>query len=131
MVEKFFEEFDELCKKYNVSLAHEDTYGAFIVQSYLESNMKWVKDEIIQTHVTEGYIDEVKRMREIYHSLKSQLRIVLGNKNHLVSLKEKSIYTYVGRHREIVRPATEEELKLAKDIEDIEKLDIRRDFYRY
>ena len=41
-INNFFKEYKELCKKYNVSLAHEDVEGGFLIDEYDEDNIDWV-----------------------------------------------------------------------------------------
>ena len=43
----FLEEYENLCKKYNLSLSHEDTNGGFIITEYKEGNINWVNDAIL------------------------------------------------------------------------------------
>jgi hypothetical protein len=40
----FLDEYEALCKKYNLSLGHEDEHGSFVVQNYEECNINWVKE---------------------------------------------------------------------------------------
>lgn len=40
----FYNEIDEVCKKYNLSISHEDGHGAFIVEEYDKKNIEWLKD---------------------------------------------------------------------------------------
>lgn len=47
-VEEFLKEIDELCRKYGLSIAHEDGHGAFIIESYDEFNIKWLREAIIK-----------------------------------------------------------------------------------
>ena len=44
----FLRELAELCKKHNLSLSHEDTQGAFIVEEYKEENIKWLMDAMLR-----------------------------------------------------------------------------------
>lgn len=39
--EAFFDEYEALCKKHNLSLGHEDQHGAFILAPYSEDNLGW------------------------------------------------------------------------------------------
>ncbi len=39
-VKDFIEDIVLLCKKYNVSISHEDTHGAFVIRDYNEENIK-------------------------------------------------------------------------------------------
>lgn len=40
----FLNEIQEICKKYNLSISHEDSQGAFIIERYFENNIEWLKD---------------------------------------------------------------------------------------
>lgn len=39
---KFLEDIDEVCKKHNLSISHEDGHGSFIIEEYDEWNIKWL-----------------------------------------------------------------------------------------
>lgn len=43
----FFTELEHLFRKHNISISHEDKFGAFIIEDYNEKNMHWLKDAII------------------------------------------------------------------------------------
>jgi len=43
-VKDFIEDVVLLCKKYNVSISHEDTQGAFEIRDYDEENIKWFRN---------------------------------------------------------------------------------------
>lgn len=40
----FLNEIDNICKKYNFSISHEDDHGAFILEKYHDYNIKWLRD---------------------------------------------------------------------------------------
>lgn len=42
-MKEFFDEIDVVCKKYNLSISHEDGHGSFIVESYNKNNIDWLK----------------------------------------------------------------------------------------
>lgn len=42
-IDSFLNELEVLCRKYDISIAHEDTQGGFIIQRYKHSNMIWLK----------------------------------------------------------------------------------------
>jgi hypothetical protein len=44
---EFIEDIIKLYEKYNLSIAHEDTQGAFIITGYSEENVKWMRDAIV------------------------------------------------------------------------------------
>ena len=39
----FLNEIEIVSKKYRLSISHEDVHGAFVIQSYNESNIKWLR----------------------------------------------------------------------------------------
>ena len=39
----FFDDIEELCEKYNFSIAHEDYHGSFIIEEYSQYNMNWLR----------------------------------------------------------------------------------------
>lgn len=41
-MKNFIEEIDLVCKKYNLSISHEDEHGRFIIEDYYESNIEWL-----------------------------------------------------------------------------------------
>jgi|DEB19_MinimDraft_3_1074340.scaffolds.fasta_scaffold620321_1 hypothetical protein len=41
---KFMQELEALYKKYDLSIAHEDQGGGFIIEKYSDFNMEWMKD---------------------------------------------------------------------------------------
>ena len=49
-VKNFFKEYEELCKKYNLSLSFEDYEGSFILEPYSENNIDWVKWAYIEEY---------------------------------------------------------------------------------
>jgi len=46
-VDAFLKAIAELSEQYGLSLSHEDGQGAFIIESYCESNINWLKDAFI------------------------------------------------------------------------------------
>lgn len=43
VIDEFLNELESLYHKYGLSLAHEDTHGAFIIQKFSESNVVWMR----------------------------------------------------------------------------------------
>ena len=39
----FIRDIEIICKKHNLSISHEDAFGAFIIEDYKESNLEWLK----------------------------------------------------------------------------------------
>jgi hypothetical protein len=40
---QFLDEIEKVCKKYNISISHEDGHGAFILEEYDEFNFRWLR----------------------------------------------------------------------------------------
>ena len=40
----FLNEIDNICKKYNLSISHEDGHGGFIIEKYYSFNIRWLKE---------------------------------------------------------------------------------------
>lgn len=40
---KFLNDIEKVCKKYNLSISHEDPHGAFKIEKYSEENIEWLK----------------------------------------------------------------------------------------
>ena len=41
-MKKFLEDIDEVCKKHNLSISHEDYMGAFLIEEYNKDNIEWL-----------------------------------------------------------------------------------------
>ena len=41
-IEIFLKELTNLCKTYNLSIAHEDRQGSFIIEKYDKDNIAWL-----------------------------------------------------------------------------------------
>lgn len=39
---EFFRGFESLCKKYNLTLSHEDGHGGFEIEPYDEKTLRWI-----------------------------------------------------------------------------------------
>lgn len=61
-IKNFLREYKELCKKYNVSLGHEDEYGGFILYEYDEDMIEWV--EAASDDVQRKQEDEKRRVEQ-------------------------------------------------------------------
>lgn len=117
---KFFKEYDELCKKYNVSLSHEDCQGGFILEPYDKNNIDWVKWAYIEGY--EGCInwdeeeDELERLIKERDEMKTKLEEMIGNENWV--LLDDEIFDTM--ECETVRKATEYEMELRRKIRRLE-----------
>ena len=47
-VDAFLSEIESVCKKHNMSLGHEDNYGAFLISEYSDENIEWLKDASLE-----------------------------------------------------------------------------------
>lgn len=120
-IKKFFKEYEELCKKYNFSLAHEDCQGGFILEKFDEYNINWVKEAYIVEY-NESFIDwkneekELENLTNERDELKKELEQIIGNENWL--LLDDEIFDTM--ECETVRKATEYEMELRRKIRRLE-----------
>jgi hypothetical protein len=49
-VSEFIEEIVALSKRFGFSLSHEDGHGSFIVETFTQHNVDWLRDADDQTH---------------------------------------------------------------------------------
>lgn len=45
---KFVEEIESICKKYELSISHEDSQGSFIIDKFNQYNIKWLQSASIK-----------------------------------------------------------------------------------
>lgn len=50
-IRSFYKELIALYKKYDFSIAHEDSHGSFIIENYNENNVDWIMDADIKANV--------------------------------------------------------------------------------
>ena len=41
---EFFDEIEAVCRKYELSISHEDGQGAFLIEPFNEDNIKWFRE---------------------------------------------------------------------------------------
>ena len=44
---EFMQELEALYKKYDLSISHQDSQGAFIIEKYSDFNMDWMKEATV------------------------------------------------------------------------------------
>jgi hypothetical protein len=52
--EQFLKEVTEICKKYNISISHEDYQGGFELENYREDFIKWFNDARDNTNLVKA-----------------------------------------------------------------------------
>lgn len=56
-IKSFLDEIEKLCKKYELSISHEDLgYGDFIIEDYDEYNIEWLRSARVEINGHDGYI---------------------------------------------------------------------------
>ena len=71
-VERFIEQIIKLCKEYDLSLAHEDRHGSFVIEEYKEENIDWLMGaclDIQKTEKSEEVSEEEKAKRAYLNGL--------------------------------------------------------------
>lgn len=47
-VDQFLAEIGDVCRKYGYSIGHEDGHGAFIINTFDESDLEWLGHALVQ-----------------------------------------------------------------------------------
>lgn len=55
-IKSFLDEIEKLCKKYELSISHEDSGGSFIVEGYDDYNIEWLRSARVEIDGHDGYI---------------------------------------------------------------------------
>ena len=55
-IEDFLKEITDVCKKYGISISHEDSQGTFILEDYNEYDIDWLKEASV--NIGEKHDDE-------------------------------------------------------------------------
>lgn len=42
--DSFLAEIEAVCRRYDLSIAHEDRHGAFLIQGFSEETAEWLKE---------------------------------------------------------------------------------------
>ena len=111
----FMKEYEELCKKYNLSLGHEDSQGGFILDEYKEDYVDWVKCAMKQWELD---VEEERRINEMIYRLekmKVELEKSIGYNN---IIDNDWVYD---EDENNVRDASEEEKKTNWSIDKLER----------
>lgn len=43
-IDKFLDELADLCRRYDLTISHEDHHGSFLIQDYSRENIEWILD---------------------------------------------------------------------------------------
>jgi hypothetical protein len=121
-IKNFLREYKELCKKYDVSLGHEDEHGGFILYEYDEEMIEWVEA------ASDGVEDRKKEEKRIADwkeraiKAKKELQSLMNEGEYfhrqladkIPETKEgwDKLYTIRNSNNEFIRYATKNEITL-------------------
>lgn len=57
VVSEFLKEIEKVMRRYDLSIGHEDAFGAFIIEPFSEKNIEWLKDASISNLVNQQEMD--------------------------------------------------------------------------
>jgi hypothetical protein len=43
-IDEFIDEINEVCKKHDLSISHEDCEGSFVIKKYSDLNIAWLRE---------------------------------------------------------------------------------------
>lgn len=58
--DEFLSDIVSICVKHGLSLSHEDSHGAFLIEDYDEENISWIEDAAISEKCTK-IVQDVKK----------------------------------------------------------------------
>ena len=90
-IEGFLKEYKEICKKYNISLAHEDFQGAFIIQEYEEENIDWVESALIQSELDEYEAKMERERRERFEMFYNEMKELVQSGINIVETAKRGV----------------------------------------
>lgn len=114
-VKNFMKEYEALCKKYNLSLGHEDSEGGFILDEYKEDYVDWVKCAMKQWELDAEEERRINEMADRLEKMKAKLKESIGYSNYI---EGDWVYDKDGNY---VRDVTEEEKKTNWAIDMLER----------
>ena len=71
----FLVELQALYKKYNISIAHQDSQGAFILEEFADENIEWIKNAEIDEFA--GLSENEQKEKELEY-----LNLIQKTDNH-------------------------------------------------
>lgn len=83
-VQAFLDDLNEVYRKHGMSLAHEDSNGAFLVEPYSEINVDWLNDASVSyertVHEADAWISSLWMNKQVYRPVAPYRGIVTKTK---------------------------------------------------
>ena len=103
-IEGFLKDYNDICKKHNVSLAHEDCHGAFIIQEYDEENIEWVESALIQSELDEYEAKMERERRERFERFYNEMKELVQSGINIVETAKGHVGRISGDEMEWISP---------------------------
>lgn len=52
-ITEFLRDIEKVCQFHNLSIAHEDNHGAFIIENFDENNIRWLKETMLNIEIAD------------------------------------------------------------------------------
>lgn len=79
-MEDFLNDIKSVCEKHNLSIAHEDYHGAFLIEEYDEDNIRWLFDAV------KNYKDKASEEHKRTMLLElAEINTILSNENKILN----------------------------------------------
>ena len=108
----FLKDYEELCKKYDISFAHEDYHGAFILEEYSENNVEWAKYALNKVSESSERRKEKEENQKIYDVITEELKQCLDNNENLTFKSIDEVWGVYDNNNNFIREATDHEKDL-------------------
>ena len=119
-INNFLKEYEELCKKYNITLAHEDCHGGFILEEYDENNIEWVKNAIDNVLVSSERRKQKEKQEKLLNELTLKLQQCLICKEYSFKLVDEVWGVYDNDN--FIRESTDYEKDLIQQIRKLNRI---------
>ena len=84
-IKNFMKEYEELCIRHGMTLSHEDSQGAFIIDEYDEDNIEWVKSALDGFEIRDRKNKEIERIKIRIKAEKEKLAKLLGDETYFIN----------------------------------------------
>ena len=84
-IKNFMKEYEELCIRHGMTLSHEDSQGAFIIDEYDKDNVEWVKSALNGFEIRDRKNKDIERIKIRIKVEKEKLAELLGDETYSIN----------------------------------------------
>ena len=84
-IKNYMKEYEELCIRHGMTLSHEDSQGAFIIDEYDKDNVEWVKSALNGFEIRDRKDKDIERIKIRIKTEKEKLTKLLGDETYSIN----------------------------------------------